>query len=54
MILQRILSPMRKAIEDYKMIQDGDKIAVRIIWWKRLYQPFIGFKKFTNFLSPKI
>ena len=26
--MQQILSPMRKAIEQYKMIEDGDKIAV--------------------------
>ena len=26
--MQRILSHMRKAIEEYKMIEDGDKIAV--------------------------
>lgn len=45
---------MRKAIEDYKMIQDGDKIAVRIIWRKGFYLSFNGFKKFTNFLSTKI
>ena len=26
--MQRILSHMRKAIEEYKMIEEGDKIAV--------------------------
>ncbi len=26
--MQRILSYMRKAIEEYKMIEEGDKIAV--------------------------
>ena len=28
--MKHILSPMRKAIEDYEMIQDGDKIAVAL------------------------
>ena len=28
--MQKILSKMRKAIEDYKMIQEGDKIAVAL------------------------
>ena len=26
--MQRILSHMRKAIEEYKMIEEGDKIAI--------------------------
>ena len=26
--MQRILSYMRKALEDYKMINEGDKIAI--------------------------
>lgn len=26
--MQRILSPLRKAIEEYQMIEEGDKIAV--------------------------
>ena len=28
--MQKILSKMRKAIEDYEMIQEGDKIAVAL------------------------
>lgn len=31
--MQKILSLLRKAIEDYNMIDEGDKIAVRLIWW---------------------
>ncbi len=31
--MQRMLSYIRKAVDDYNMIEDGDKIAVRIIWW---------------------
>lgn len=31
--MQKILSLLRKAIEDYHMIDEGDKIAVRLIWW---------------------
>lgn len=30
MTLQQILSPIRKAVDDYHMIEDGDKIAVGI------------------------
>lgn len=30
MTLQKLLSPMRRAINDYKMIQSGDKIAVGV------------------------
>ena len=28
--MQKVLSTMRKAIEKYKLIQDGDKIAVGV------------------------
>ena len=28
MTLQQLMSPVRRAIDDYKMIEDGDKIAV--------------------------
>ena len=31
MTLQQVLSQVRRAADDYEMIQDGDKIAVR---WK--------------------
>ena len=31
--MQKIIGAMRKAIKEYSMIEDGDKIAVRIIWW---------------------
>ena len=30
MTLQQILSPIRKAVDDYQMIEDGDYIAVGI------------------------
>lgn len=31
--MQRMLSYIRKAVEEYNMIEDGDKIAVRSFWW---------------------
>ena len=31
--MQKILGFMRKAIEDYNMIEEGDKIAIRFVWW---------------------
>ena len=30
MTLQQILSPLRKAVDDYEMIKEGDRIAVGI------------------------
>ena len=30
--MQRMLSYIRKAGDDYNMIEDGDKIAVRTFW----------------------
>lgn len=41
--MQKILSYMRKAIEDYHMIEDGDKIAVRTIWRQRFHYHAYGF-----------
>lgn len=50
LFMQRMLSYIRKAVEDYNMIEDGDKIAVRIIWWKRLNNIAYGFKSITKIL----
>ena len=49
--MQKILSYMRKAIEDYNMIKNGDKIAVRIIWRKRFYNLTYGPKSNAKILS---
>ncbi len=35
--MQRMLSYIRKAVEEYNMIEDGDKIAVRSFWWQGFY-----------------
>ena len=35
--MQRIVSHIRKAIEDYNMIEEGDKIAVGLSGRKRFY-----------------
>ena len=50
MDLQRLLSLTRKAMDDYQMIQEGDKIAVG----KRLSHSFICNGKFEAVLSEKI
>jgi hypothetical protein len=44
---------MRKAIENYNMIENGDKIAVRTIWRKRFYNVTYGFKRNAKILSQK-
>lgn len=49
MNLQQLLSPARKAIEDYKMINDGDKIAVGLSGGKdsvTLLYILAGLKRF--------
>lgn len=48
--MQRMLSYIRKAIDDYSMIQAGDKIAVRAFWWKRLYNFINGIKSYSKIL----
>ena len=51
--MQKILSLVRRAIEDYDMIQDGDKVAVGLSGGKdsitlltalKMYQRFAPFK----------
>lgn len=34
-MLQKVVGKMRKAIEDYNMIEDGDKIGSWTFRWKR-------------------
>ena len=51
--MQRILSYMRKAIEDYNMIEDGDKIAVCLSGGKDSVTMLHGFKALQRFYPKK-
>ena len=51
--MQRILSFMRKAIEDYKMIEEGDKIAVCLSGGKDSITMLYGFKALQRFYPKK-
>lgn len=47
--MQQILSPMRKAIEEYKMIEEGDKIAVCLSGGKDSITLLNGLKALQRF-----
>lgn len=51
--MQRILSYMRKAIEDYNMIEEGDKIAVCLSGGKDSITMLHGFKALQRFYPKK-
>ena len=51
--MQKILSYMRKAIEDYNMIQDGDKIAVGLSGGKDSITLLMGLKALQKFYEKK-
>ena len=51
--MQQILSYMRKAIEDYNMIEDGDKIAVALSGGKDSISMLMGFKGLQRFYPKK-
>ena len=51
--MQQILSYMRKAINDYDMIQDGDKIAVALSGGKDSITMLMAFKNLQIFFPKK-
>lgn len=51
--MQKILGFMRKAIEDYNMINDGDKIAVCLSGGKDSVSMLMGFKALQRFYPKK-
>lgn len=52
-MLQKILSRMRKAVEDYKMIEDGDHIAVGVSGGKDSLVLLLGLRELQRFLPVK-
>jgi len=51
--MQRILSFMRKAIEDYNMIEEGDKIGVALSGGKDSISMLMGLKALQRFYPKK-
>ena len=51
--MQRILSYMRKAIDDYNMIEEGDKIAVALSGGKDSTTLLLGLKNLQIFYPKK-
>lgn len=51
--MQKILSYMRKAIEDYNMIEEGDKIAVGLSGGKDSTTLLLGLKNLQRFYPKK-
>lgn len=51
--MQKILGYMRRAIDDYNMIQDGDKIAVALSGGKDSISMLMGFKNLQRFYPKK-
>lgn len=47
--MQRLLSYIRKAVEDYKMIEEGDKIAVALSGGKDSISLLMGLKNLQRF-----
>ena len=51
--MQKILGYMRRAIDDYNMIQDGDKIAVALSGGKDSVSMLMGLKNLQRFYPKK-
>ena len=51
--MQRIIGPMRKAIEHYAMIEEGDKIAVGLSGGKDSITLLKGLKAIQRFYPKK-
>ena len=51
--MQKILGYMRKAIEDYNMIEEGDKIAIGLSGGKDSITLLMGFKALQRFYPKK-
>lgn len=52
-MLQKILSRVRKAVEDYNMIHDGDKIAIGVSGGKDSQLLLLAMKELRRFLPEK-
>lgn len=51
--MQKILGYMRKAIDEYNMIEDGDKIAVALSGGKDSTTMLLGLKNLQRFYPKK-
>ena len=52
--MQRILSYVRRAVDDYNMIQDGDKIAIGVSGGKDSLTLLYALSGLQKFISEKI
>lgn len=52
--MQKALSPLRRAVQDYDMIKAGDKIAVGVSGGKDSIVLLMALKRLSFFLSGKV